>query len=400
MASISLQFRDASSGEPLVMPSTIMGQSLSLAVHLIKGSQDVYRYTKELIKELTEVSNLYQIPYKILNSSHPYNIICSVKEVVFGSKYLCLGAYLVFQASSVALQRRKIESLTEPRKKLIQQCKECHRHHYNKINDLSAEEYQKLKDQVSGLCKELIYHLREVKQENRLFSGGVSAAQDLATCKGLMELVLDEIASKEAGEEPESITGDSPYMKLSEIGFRNDDFGDIAEQIGWDSEDFSYLTLRLAEKKIFSKKDLSNVFSLNNKSDQIAALVGLLSTAGHNRGLPKAWSIRQVALTIDSAVAAIFAVSFQCFAVLALYKTPLVLLFFELVDGIYLGHYPINRKLFSYKSFASGTLMDKMAWIVFNSMPLLYWSQVTTRTLLTRGWRQIPSALYHAYTGP
>lgn len=347
-------------------------------------------HIKKFSEELSGVQSTYQLPIRMMTSPFPYKIYRGIQAV-------CFVALSILGILSIAVHLgRPVLHWIAPR--FVQKpmnIDEKHQFIQRSLSCLSPTR-EPSKQEISVLSGELIRHIREVEQTVQT-GEMMDISRRLIELKGRLEAVLDRIAKEDDPSDREEVIGSMPYMALSVIGLRESDFKTIARRIGWSENEHIYLTLKFAEKGIFSIKDLDDVKKKRTTEEQIEALILKLQDPVVGSRQSTKWKLtQQMAMKIHRVTASIFAVSFHLFSLLTIYQTPFLMKLFEAADGCYYGYYSTNLAI-SRSVFVNGRLKDKLDWVFRTSSPIFGLSYAITKAIRGPGICALPLILYEIY---
>jgi hypothetical protein len=256
-----------------------------------------------------------------------------------------------------------------------------------------------LKTEVSGFCGKVLLHSKLLENAEKI-EEAKQCIREFEELEGKFKFsVLEEIANKI--EPIDDAIGSTPHVNLG-LFLRSADYEAVCRAIGWEKDDGYNLCFKLAEKGIFSKRDLVELFSgCTTSEERVNVLIDMLKDpAGPEVASSPEWEwIKQVAFEIDRVVASVVAVACHVFAILAIWdeiadnplQVPL-----HVADGIFFAHYG-HREEVSRSAFVKGGLKERLYWMMRATSPIARLSSIVVQAWKERNPRAIPDMLYNTY---
>jgi len=263
----------------------------------------------------------------------------------------------------------------EQKKKELVECKAAGERIKQKIKDDVAIETIKL--EISEWCTQWFAVIADGGNWGEMFelSGSVIEFQRVTD---KMKKVLERVAEKVEPSEEESLIDNTPLMGLSSLHLTMRDINEISETTcGTKEDNGTSLSFKMAEKQIFSKRDLQTLFQAkqcHTKEEMKKALIAHLGR--HDKGvldtLPE--NIKATALQVDRVMASVIASSALAMGLLGGYRafqmwrkekvlyplaTAVVLPLIDTLFFIWRG----DPDPIAVADFASGTWKERCVWI-------------------------------------
>jgi hypothetical protein len=181
--------------------------------------------------------------------------------------------------------------------------------------DVNDPSYSKVLSEISGkICSHLLF----LRNSNNILN-----ELHIRELDGLRRQIEDRALERIADSlDPESDEIEKrAFMVLAGLGFADGDFRKIADVLGFEQEDFPFVSLKLAEKGIYCRQHLieKDIIANNSVDFMVAQTIWVLTSDQNNAPRPDINDFQETFWTklprilehVDAKVARVFAIAFK-----------------------------------------------------------------------------------------